>query len=307
MMNLYQSPVVFDVTGHTYAFDGKPLIGVTSLMRKHCLSPDYSGVPKGLLDAAAERGSHYHGLVQDYVNGMEMPGNKSEEDFFDGLREFLDANGLSPEVSEYLVSDERTVASKIDLVMGDYAIADFKTTSKVHRSALSWQLSIYACLFEASNKVRVPRLLCLHYDHDAGRFAMHGIDRIPDSEIWRLLECEAEGSLFVPEEDERSKAITEIVRSEDLPRLMGRVRAAKRLADELQARVDAVCGSLYEGMLVSNIDKVEVEGCTLTLRRPHMRATLDTKSLKADLPDVARKYSKTTEVKGSVTISLKDN
>ena len=50
----------FDKNKHEYTLDGRPLISVTQLMKKHGLSPDYSAVDPEVLFAAAERGTLIH-------------------------------------------------------------------------------------------------------------------------------------------------------------------------------------------------------------------------------------------------------
>ena len=53
--------IFFDETSHTYLLDDdKILIGVTSLMKKFGLSPDYSGIPEATLKKAAEEGTAIH-------------------------------------------------------------------------------------------------------------------------------------------------------------------------------------------------------------------------------------------------------
>ena len=61
------SHVYFDDITHSYLTnDGEFLIGVTSLMRKHGLSPDYSSIPEDVLQKAAERGSKVHKDIELY-------------------------------------------------------------------------------------------------------------------------------------------------------------------------------------------------------------------------------------------------
>ena len=58
-LELYQSPVLFDVDRHDYTLNGEKLSGVTPIIA--WLFPDtYKGIPKHILDQAAEYGTLIH-------------------------------------------------------------------------------------------------------------------------------------------------------------------------------------------------------------------------------------------------------
>ena len=56
--------ILFDEKTHTYTDDGKHLISVTQLMKKHGLAPDYSGVSESVLGAKAQRGTLIHKEIE---------------------------------------------------------------------------------------------------------------------------------------------------------------------------------------------------------------------------------------------------
>ena len=136
--------VAFNEWLHVYtASDGHTLIGVTELMKRHGLSPDYGGISKDVLEKAAARGTAIHQLLQDYDDGKAVIEDEN-------LKAYK-ALGLKVHCSEYLVSDNDIVATFIDKVLDDCSLADVKSTSTVHRRPLEWQLSIGAYLFELQN------------------------------------------------------------------------------------------------------------------------------------------------------------
>ena len=63
--------------------------------------------------------------------------------------------GYDALANEYTVSDEEYFASNIDCVWekeGEISLADIKTTYRIDKESLSWQLSIYAYLLRG----RIP-------------------------------------------------------------------------------------------------------------------------------------------------------
>ena len=106
--------VFFDPVSHTYLMGDKVLIGVTSLMAKHGLSPDYSGIPEATLKKAAAEGTAIHQEIEDYDNGVSVLRTPLIEEYIDICRE----NGLIFARNEYLISDDELVASSIDGVYG---------------------------------------------------------------------------------------------------------------------------------------------------------------------------------------------
>ena len=110
MIQLNQNTrVSFESITHSYLLDNEIyLMGVTSLMRKHGLSPNYDNIPPEVLQRAAERGSKVHQDIEDYCNGKEVVMTPS-------LKAYISC-GVKAIANEYLVSDNEIVASSIDIV-----------------------------------------------------------------------------------------------------------------------------------------------------------------------------------------------
>lgn len=62
---------------------------------------------------------------------------------------------------------------------------------------------------------------------------------------------------------------------------------------------------LLKVMEENDILKIEIPELTITRKAPTTRETLDSKSLKADMPEIYDEYVKISDVKGSITIKLK--
>lgn len=61
MSKLIKSDVIFVKEPHSYVSkEGYPIIGLTSLLRKHKITKDVSRIPKAILNKATERGTLIH-------------------------------------------------------------------------------------------------------------------------------------------------------------------------------------------------------------------------------------------------------
>lgn len=155
---LKKSPVVFDELAHTYHLMGAQLSGITSLLHRTLFAGKYNGISKKVLDKAAGYGHNIHEQIE-LVDSLGVVSDHPSVQAYCRMKENYNLITLC---NEYLVSDEIAYASSIDIVFSDYTLADIKTTSKLDMEYLSWQLSIYAYLFEMQNPgLKVPRLLAI--------------------------------------------------------------------------------------------------------------------------------------------------
>lgn len=285
--------VAFNEWLHVYtASDGHTLIGVTELMKRHGLSPDYGGISKDVLEKAAARGTAIHQLLQDYDDGKAVIEDEN-------LKAYK-ALGLKVHCSEYLVSDNEIVATFIDKVLDDCSLADVKSTSTVHRRPLEWQLSIGAYLFELQNPgKKVPHLYCIHVRD--GKAKQIEVSRIPNDAVERLLECERCGVVYSdnPAPADAALALEEqaVVLAEQLDqiaRLKLAIKETEQASAELQQR-------LYDYMTENNLDEMACELGTFVRKAPYTKKALDSARLKKEKPELYEQYLKESEVKGSIT------
>ena len=285
--------VAFNEWLHVYtASDGHTLIGVTELMKRHGLSPDYGGISKDVLEKAAARGTAIHQLLQDYDDGKAVIEDEN-------LKAYK-ALGLKVHCSEYLVSDNDIVATFIDKVLDDCSLADVKSTSTVHRRPLEWQLSIGAYLFELQNPgKKVPHLYCIHVRD--GKAKLIEVSRIPNDAVERLLECERCGVVYsdnpVPADAALALEEQAVVLAEQLDqiaRLKLAIKETEQASAELQQR-------LYDYMTENNLDEMACELGTFVRKAPYTKKALDSTRLKKEKPELYEQYLKESEVKGSIT------
>ncbi len=312
--------VVFDELTHSYWCGDAELVGVTTLMKHQGLSANYEGIDPHVLAHAAARGTAIHRTLEDYDNGDmiiqpitvdDNEGGKLTIDTGDELAAYR-ALGLKVLASEYLVSDNKTVASSIDKVLetdedSTVDLGDVKTTSTLHIDALEWQLSIYAYLFELQNKgVKVRNLFGIHVRN--GKAAVRQVRRIDTDTIKKLIKCEREGEKFIAgwEGSELSSVIpaNEIAELVGCEREIAALEAALKTAQSLiRERRDTI----YSYMLANGIGELKCPSGSYKLARPSVRASFDSKRLKEDNPEIYAKYVSHFEVSGRVTFKPNNN
>lgn len=302
--------VKFYEYGHKYLLDGKTeLIGVTTLMKKHGLSPDYSGIAPDVLAHAAALGTAAHKRIEDYCEGRPTPDCRLIKTF----RKL----GLNVVRCEYLVTDEQTTASSVDLLAqkeeGVFILIDMKRTSTVHRDALAWQLGIYRYLFLQDNPwAKVDKCYCLPIkkgnkdDIEADTCgALVEIEPVSEEKVKALLEAERNGDTYKDDQTDQQPGIVSYTDMLTLADSSAKIKEMKATLEELESVYKAVADRVYETMLSANVDTIDTGSCIISLKRPYTKRALDSKRLQAELPDVADKYMKETEVKGNISIKLK--
>lgn len=157
-IELKQSDVIFNEVDHTYTYLGSFLSGVTSLLHRTLFADKYKGISAEVLAKAAAYGHNIH----EQIELVDTLGVESQTLAVQAYLQMKEELHLTTLANEYLVSDEQYIASSIDIVFDDLTLADIKTTSRLDMEYLSWQLSMYAYLFEMQNPgLKVPRLLAI--------------------------------------------------------------------------------------------------------------------------------------------------
>lgn len=287
-----------DIT-HSYLLDNEIyLMGVTSLMKKHSLAPNYEGIPADVLQKAAERGSKVHKDIEDYCNGKAVAMTKE-------LKAYIGC-GVKAIANEYLVSDNEIVASSIDIVAdagnGAVDLIDIKTTSTLHLEPLSWQLSIYAFLFKLQNPdIEIAGLYGLHIK--AGKANLVQVPRKPEDEITDLLFCEREGLPFTPKTEELS--ITQKNALSELQGITDSIALIKLSLKEAEEKKKSVEKYILEQMELEGRKTLENGPIKVTYVAPYTKAGIDTKRLQEAMPEVYDRYKKITNIGASIKITIK--
>lgn len=291
--------VKFNKKNHTYTLikeNGEKcnLTSVTTLLKKHGISPDYSNVNENVLEAKAERGSVIHEELEQFINHKQIGFTGELEQFIAACK----AKNILPSKSEFMVWNDE-IAGTVDVagvIDGQTFLGDFKTTVTLHREAVAWQLSLYAYLLNE----KFDKLLCIHFP-DAETCKVVEIQPIPTEEIERLLECERNCELY-----QKKTLELDTVSCEKIITIQQELKSLDDRKKELEQTESELKKMLIEKMEETGVKSIDNDYFKITYIAPSIRETLDFAKLKKELPEVANQYVKTTAIKASVRITLKD-
>ena len=299
---LAKSPVEFFPEEHKYLLNGEELKGVTSTLVKRVFplkTPDWMTEEEWQLrlNNAAERGSKVHEIIERYENDFDM----CDAPELYGYLEERDSHGLTHVASEYLVSDEKHYASKIDHVFvdqyGGIVIVDIKTNYTPPYEKTALQLSIYKWLFELQNpKLKVSKCAMIWLREDKHEYkeltpwASEMVDELVQADINDL-----------PFDIQKTYG--------DLPAKVFDVQVYLRKLEEDVKQKTEELKTIKEGLCRMMLDKgiktFSTDVMQMTTVTPKPRETFDSKSFAKDYPDLFKEYVKTSEVKPSVRITYK--
>lgn len=299
-MELVKSRVVFNQESHTYTLDGRELQGITGMLSRQLFPGKYGGVPESVLQRAAERGSFVHENCE-LADSLGIVPACTEARNYVALKQRY---GLVTAANEYLVSDNEHFASCIDVVFeaGDAVcdLGDIKTTYALDKEYVSWQLSVYAVMFERQNPgIKVRKLYAIWLR--GSRAELVEMERKPAEAIDELMRCEIEGRKF--------GEVTEAVcKPDELP---ARYADAEQMIigidneiKELQRTYDELKEGLRREMEKAGVKKWKSGRLQLILKEDSTREAFDSKAFREAYPDIYGQFLKYTAVKGGLTMKV---
>lgn len=314
---LVQSPVQFIENRaegmHQYVLGLNELTGVTSILKAVIFRDKYTGIDEAVLRNAADRGTAIHEAVQAYMMGVDFDLDPDLQPYEPDARLAWDAWTNNPACAgrraiavEYLVSDCKDVATKIDVVEPDgegVAIGDVKTTYQLDEEYLSWQLSVEKFLCQLQNpNLKVTRLLAYWYNRREETWTVKEVKDKGTAEVERLLDAWRKGEFWgmpIPADTEYPAPLLNI--GQMYAEMEQAVKDATAKRDEFRDRMLAA-------MTDAGIEQVKAEGFTCSLVGESERKGFDYKRMikeHPDLTDMFGEYETTTKVKPSIRIILK--
>ena len=305
-VKLKDSGVLFDEEQHTYLLGDKYLSGITGMLQRQFFPNEFEGIPKDVIDAAAQYGTDVHHSCEDFDFSWINDGTQEVQDYIQICKE----NNLTHECSEYTVTDGSDWASRIDKVYrvsdDTFDIGDIKTYGVMTADKLAkakWQLSIYAYLFELQNKkAKVNRLFIIHlrnkqkkdgtFDHIS---EIIFINRIPSEICMDLLATDLRGEQFANPYD-----IPEEISSQE-----AEIRELMETKSAVEERLAEIKADILSKMESLDVRTWATQTMRLTRKLPSTRASFNTALFKQEHPDLDyAPYERVSQVASSLTITI---
>jgi len=289
----------FDEETHTYWRGEKQLISVTQLLIKHGLASDYSAVNENTLKRKADRGKLIHEEIEKYIKTGEVGFTTEFQDYLRLMKEL----NLRPTFSEE-ANGNNEIAGTFDLI-AEYAefpftlhLIDFKTTTKLDKEAVSWQLSLYAYL---NNFLNINKFYAFHL---LPNHRSKAVEIQPKSieQIERLLECERNGEIY-------SEKLPELKLDKELAELFTceqQLAELKRQEQAFEEVTEKIRSAILNAMEENGVKSFESDLLKITYVAPYEKEQVNTTKLRAEEPDLYRKYLKTSQVNASLRVKLKE-
>lgn len=305
-VKLKDSGVLFDEEQHTYLLGDKYLSGITGMLQRQFFPNEFEGIPKDVIDAAAQYGTDVHHSCEDFDFSWINDGTVEVQDYIQICKE----NNLTHECSEYTVTDGSDWASRIDKVYrvsdDTFDIGDIKTYGVMTADKLAkakWQLSIYAYLFELQNKkAKVNRLFIIHlrnkqkkdgtFDHIS---EIIFINRIPSEICMDLLATDLRGEQFANPYD-----IPEEISSQETE-----IRELMETKSAVEERLATIKADILSKMESLDVRTWATQTMRLTRKLPSTRASFNATLFKQEHPDLDyAPYERVSQVASSLTITI---
>lgn len=335
---LIQSPVAFSENPHGYWLGEKRLLGITGLIHEILglgVYPDASEfVKKTAIPRAGEYGSSIHKAIEIYdqigIRQTVYPNSYGSEpwDVSRELENYINnRQGFAPVANEYTVSDNAKWASNIDNVWervedNTIFLVDTKSNNLDYypggedalKEYLSWQLSIYAVLFERQNPgLKVGGLACNWLRKEESQF--WEIPRKSDAEVDLLLlasyEFDENGEAHYTHPNAELLSSHIVLKEndvaivpEDVVRL---IYAVAKEAEEAKAKLEELKAQLRKAMDAHEVKSWDAKVFKATIAKDSTTTSFNLEKFKKDMPDLASKYMEQKTKKGGFTIKLKDN
>lgn len=157
---------------HTYIYNGIVLPSITQMLKVK-FGKKYDGIPKEVLERAAERGTALHKAIEAYeTQGIDSDDQELHNYKF--LKRAYKFECIGNEIPIVLFQDGEAVAcGRLDLVLKDgdrIGLGDIKRTATLDKEYLAYQLNLYRIAYQQCYGQNIEFLRGIHLRNDIRKY-----------------------------------------------------------------------------------------------------------------------------------------
>lgn len=157
---------------HTYIYNGIVLPSITQMLKVK-FGKKYDGIPKEVLERAAERGTALHKAIEAYeTQGIDSDDQELHNYKF--LKRAYNFECIGNEIPIVLFQDGEAVAcGRLDLVLKDgdrIGLGDIKRTATLDKEYLAYQLNLYRIAYQQCYGQNIEFLRGIHLRNDIRKY-----------------------------------------------------------------------------------------------------------------------------------------
>lgn len=148
---------------HLYLVDGVITPSVSNIL-KFIIPNKYANVPITILRNKAEFGTHVHNAIELYEKELDFELTETEQQVFEQYLKLKDEYDIQPIEQEKIVAYKQHFCGRLDMIAtinGIKSLIDIKTTAKLDKESLGWQLGMYKLGHEFLYKESFEKCYCL--------------------------------------------------------------------------------------------------------------------------------------------------
>lgn len=157
---------------HTYIYNGIVYPSITQMLNVK-FGKKYDGIPKEVLERAAERGTALHKAIEAYeTQGIDSDDQELRNYKF--LKRAYNFECIGNEIPIVLFQDGEAVAcGRLDLVLKDgdrIGLGDIKRTATLDKEYLAYQLNLYRIAYQQCYGQNIEFLRGIHLRNDIRKY-----------------------------------------------------------------------------------------------------------------------------------------
>lgn len=289
--------LIFDADTHSYTDENGNLIPSVSEIIRNWLGDKFVGIDAEVLKKAQEKGNKVHNEIEKYLLQNVEPKKPTYE--FKTFKKIFKKEFVATQTEQVLYGATEFGAyagtfDLLDTINGN--IIDIKTNYSLDKEYVQIQLSLYAMALR-QNDVVINRGYVIHLPSEKSpeKPQILEINLLSEEECEQIVKAYFEGT-------SKPQATLQCLNEQAITELGNAILTMEKAEMTIKEYKDKILAE----MEARNISQIKIgNNITISYIASTTRESIDTAKLKKEMPIVADRYKKVSNVKASVRITTK--